>query len=250
MNMLKGVFLIFVLSLLQAFVLKGFGQDTLGYSSMSVHYAYHLPQSDMRARFLNNSALGVNYEYVSPKKWTFTLSGAFLFRDTVRENQILDGLKTATGYIIDGNGELADIYLFERGYFASFSMGKQWFVFSSPALSLCASLGLGFIQHKILIQDGKFTVPQLSDEYKKGYDRLTNGLLLHQTCFLRYRPQGRSISFFAGLEAVQGFTKNRRSFNFDTMERDTKNRLDILAGPKIGLTVIFRKSTPEPFYFY
>lgn len=248
--MLKGVFTIFVISLLQAHVSKAFSQDSIGYSSISVHYAYHLPLADMRSRFLNNSALGLNYEYVSGKKWTITLSGAFLFRDTIKENHILDGLKTATGYIIDGNGELADIYLFERGFFVSCSVGKRWAIFSNPEWTLCPSFGIGYMSHKILIQDGKYTVPQLNEEYKKGYDRLTNGLLLHQTCFLRYRPKGRSVSFFGGLEFVQGFTKNRRSFNFDTMERDTRHRLDVLIGPKIGITVIFRKSVPEPFYFY
>ncbi len=144
---------------------------------------------------------------------------------------------------------MADIFLFQRGYYISFSLGKQIFPFKNKQISLSASLGAGFLEHKILIQDGDFKVPQLDAPYKKGYDRLTNGILIQENISLIYNPKSRSIAFTLGLEAIQGFTQNRRSYNFDTMEKDTKKRIDAFIGPKIGIVIIFKKTSPDPYYF-
>ncbi|MEN9613211.1 MAG: hypothetical protein RLZZ628_4025, partial [Bacteroidota bacterium] len=37
-----------------------------------------------------------------------------------------------------------------------------------------------------------------------------------------------------GLELTEGFTKNRRGFNFDTGAREDKNRFDVLGALKLG----------------
>ena len=47
----------------------------------------------------------------------------------------------------------------------------------------------------------------------------------------------RTLNLFAGFEISEGFTKNRRGFNFDTMLRDDSQRLDILYGVRVGLAV-------------
>lgn len=224
-------------------------QDSSAYSSLAFHYAYQIPQADLKDRFLNSSCLGATYQYTSSKKWTWSFSGNFMFRDTIRENSILDGLKTSSGYIIDGNGELADIFLFQRGYYVSFSVGKHIFPFKNKQISLALSVGVGFLEHKILIQDGDFKVQQLTAPYKKGYDRLTNGILVQENISLFYNPKGRSIAFSFGIEAIQAFTQNRRSYNFDTMQKDTKKRIDALIGPKIGMVIMFKKTSPDPYYF-
>ena len=47
------------------------------------------------------------------------------------------------------------------------------------------------------------------------------------------------INFTLGVEAIQGFTQNRRSFNFDTQMQDTAMRLDALLGAKLTWTLPF-----------
>lgn len=245
--MLKRLFITFLL--LWSTVLVHKAQDSSKYHSLAFEYTYQFPGGDMHDRFLNNSALGLSYQYTSPKKWVFNLSGSFLFRDTVRENNILENIQTTGGYVIDGNGELADIFLFERAYTASFSVGKAFYPFKNKQWSLETSLGIGFLEHKILLQDGDYKVSQISGDYKKGYDRLSNGLFAQERIYFVYQPKGRPVSFVMGLEALQAFTKNRRSFNFDTMQKDEKQRLDLLMGPKISIRIGLQKTSPEPFYF-
>jgi hypothetical protein len=54
--------------------------------------------------------------------------------------------------------------------------------------------------------------------------------------FLGYQviSRDRTVNFYIGLEAIEGFTKNRRGFNFDTGRRDDLKRIDILYGVRVG----------------
>ena len=103
------------------------------------------------------------------------------------------------------------------------------------------------LQHKIRIEGA---APQLMGEYKKGYDRLSNGLALGE--FIGYVHLGKNhfINFFAGFEIIEAFTKNRRSFNIDTIEKDDTKRLDILSGFKFGWIIPLYRRNADEFYYY
>jgi hypothetical protein len=59
----------------------------------------------------------------------------------------------------------------------------------------------------------------------------------------------RRVNFFIGIEAVQAFTKNRRSFNFDTRSSDDSERSDRLLGLKAGWIIPLYKKVPNAYYF-
>lgn len=84
--------------------------------------------------------------------------------------------------------------------------------------------GVGILQHKIRIEHQDNKIPQLEGDYLKGYDRLSNGLMVHQFVGYFHMSNNRLINFFVGAEAWQGFTKNRRDLNFDTKMHDDKTK--------------------------
>ena len=97
--------------------------------------------------------------------------------------------------------------------------------------------GLGFMQHKLKFTFQRTVLPQLENNYYKGYDRLTNGLMVRGFFgYQRIDPKGR-MNFYAGMELLNGFTKNRRSYNYDTRKADTELRNDMLLGLKIGIMI-------------
>jgi hypothetical protein len=49
---------------------------------------------------------------------------------------------------------------------------------------------------------------------------------------------------------MQGFTQNRRSYNFDEMKQDTEKRLDIFYGAKVSWILPLYKKAPKEFYTY
>jgi hypothetical protein len=114
-----------------------------------------------------------------------------------------------------------------------------------------STFGIGILQHKIRVQDDSRSVTELTGEYLKGYDRLTNGLSL--TAFLGYQhlDKNRRMNFLAGFDFSLAFTQNRRDFDFATMQKDNLERVDILAGFKIGwiMPIGSRGKAPEQIIY-
>jgi hypothetical protein len=224
--------------------------STISFAMLGGTFAYQAPGGDMAARFGNNFNVGGTFQWKTKKNWIFGVDGSFIFSDQVKETNILDKISTSQGFIIGEDGYYDDVFLYERGFMFSAKAGKIFPVIGpNPNSGLMATLGVGLLQHKIRIEDKDNKAPQISDEYKKGYDRLTNGLSL--TEFLGYINFGnhRLVNFMAGFEVTEAFTKNRRDFNFDTMMKDDKSRLDLLFGFRVAWIIPLYQRMPREFYY-
>jgi hypothetical protein len=216
-----------------------------------ISYSYQIPGGDLADRFGNNFNLGGGLDFITKESnWIVGLQGQFLFGSEVK-NDVLAALRTPEGFIYGNNKSVADIQLRERGFYAGFLAGKLISLDKeNPRAGLRLALGGGLLQHKIRIQEDPISrVPQLEGDYKKGYDRLTNGFALQQ--FLGYQLLGREgrINFFAGLECSQAFTQNRRSINFDTGQAETGGRLDLLFGIRVGWVLPFYLRKADEIYY-
>ena len=96
-------------------------------------------------------------------------------------------------------------------------------------------------------------VMQLQAAYKQGYDKLCSGPALKQFVgfqFMQHRDH--YVNYTIGVELIEGFTKNRRGYNYDLRSPDTESRLDIFAGLKfpwfIPRYLAFRDGKDE-YYF-
>jgi hypothetical protein len=146
------------------------------------------------------------------------------------------------GEIVGGDGVFSSVVLRQRGFYVGAKFGKLFPLSeSNPRSGIRVTLGAGLLEHKIRVQDDSRQVNQVAGEYRKGYDRLTNGLALNQFVGYQLLGKNRLINFYAGLEFTQGFTQNRRDWNFDTMEQESGERLDLLFGIRLGWVL--------PFYF-
>ena len=153
--------------------------------------------------------------------------------------------------LIKGKGQFADIRLFERGMTWTFQFGKLFPVIGpNPNSGIFLNLGFGGIFHKIRIEDIGNLSPQLSKEYKMGYDRLTSGQLITESLGFLYLSNNKRVNFFGCLEAFQGFTSSRRSYNFDTMTTDTQNRIDLLFGFRAGWVLPLYKRIAKEIYYH
>lgn len=213
-------------------------------------YGFHAPIGDMANRFNLNWAPELSMDYMTENNWVLGFQFQYLFGNGVKED-VLAHLRTEQGDIIGNDRSPADISLRERGLYTGLRIGRLFTMSEDNHRSgIRINLGAGFLQHWIRIQDDPFRdVPQLSTEHKKGYDRLTNGFTLHQ--FIGYQLIGKSngMNFTGGFEFFEGFTKNRRSFDFDTQMQDTKNRIDILSGFKLSFTLPFYIGNGDEIYY-
>jgi hypothetical protein len=225
----------------------------LGIPMFYANYAYQIPGGDMADRFGPNSVIGGGFQYKTRTNWIVGANFDFIFGNTLEDaDSLMYNLTTENGFIIDMAGNIADVSLYQRGYTITAKVGKVIPVLSpNPNSGIYISLSTGYLQHKIRIEVQNNNVPQLNDDYKKGYDRLTGGFTLSQFVGYMYLSDSRLLNFFGGFEFTQAWTSPRRDVYFDTMEPDPKqNRLDLLNGFKIGWIIPIFQREPEKFYYY
>ncbi|MBN4052146.1 MAG: hypothetical protein COC01_10680 [Bacteroidetes bacterium] len=212
-------------------------------------FGYNLPDGDLVSRFGSNFSVSHGVKFKNRKNWILEYSSAFLFGSTVKED-IMSNITTSQGEILDENGLYGDILLMERGFTINLNAGKVIPIFGSNKNSgLFISSGWTFLQHKIRIENQFNVINSLSKEYKKGYDRLTNGGGLNQFVGYIHLDDNKISNFYAGFEFIEAFTKNRRSYNYDTMQKDNAQRLDILYGFKLGWILPIYRKVPHEYYY-
>ncbi len=218
-------------------------------------YIYQFPGGDLADRFGNNSNVGAGFNFKLSGNWLVGAEGGFIFGGQVKQDSLFKDLLHPDNLLFGLEGLPANVTLSERGFEFQARGGKILPLFGpNPNSGILVSAGIGFIQHKIRIQVNKEfeanTLPQLDKQYRKGYDRLSNGL--NTTQFLGYVFLGNNkmINFYFGFEFTQGWTKNRRSFNFDTREQDTRQRQDFFYGLKAGWIIPIYEGDPDQIYTY
>ncbi|MFL5766152.1 MAG: hypothetical protein ACJ77K_19565 [Bacteroidia bacterium] len=217
---------------------------------VAIAYGYQIAGGDLARRFGNNNKIQANLDFKMKSGWMLGVNGSYIFGKDVKES-IFDSISTSNGGIIGKNGQFADVRLFERGFTVAVTAGRMFsWKKPNPNTGLVFNVGIGLIEHKIRIETIGNNVPQLSKEYKKGYDRLSNGLLLTQDLGYLYFSSNRLVNIYFGLECMEGFTQNRRSYNYDTMTKDTEKRTDILYGARIAWILPLYKRAPQEFYTY
>lgn len=227
-------------------------QDS-AFSCWLIHagYSFEIPGGDLADRFGTNSAVGMGIGYKTNKNWLCSMNAQYLFSDNVKENDIFRNIETSEAYIIDAGGTFAEVYLYERGWNFSAQFGK---IFSFTGVNANSGImvkgGVNFLQHKIRIENPGNNTPQIKGDYKRGYDRLTNGFGFSQ--FIGYQFLGRSkiYNFYGGFEITETWTKSAREYQFDIMGKDDLKRLDILYSFKVGWLIPFKKRSAQTFYYY
>ncbi len=254
----KKTLIVLIISL-NCFWLHSYSQlnvkdSTLSAGMFSITYAYQIPGGDLVDRFGNNSNIGGSFMWKTHTNWIIGADFNFFFSSNIKhKDDILKNILTSNGYLIDNQGAFTDIFLYERGFYTTLKFGKVFSVFgSNPNSGITLIGGVGLLQHKIRIEgaDPQNEPPQISGDYKKGYDKLSNGLCISE--FIGYMNLGSNkiTNFYIGVEFIQSWTQSRRDYDFNLMGKDETKRLDILSGIKIGWTIPFYRQSGDKYYFY
>lgn len=243
-------FKLFVLFAL--FIFKGYSQEEEQINEkvifVSPNYELQFPLGDMKTDFGINSNLGIELSLITSKNIYLSFNTSLIFGNNVNDTTILDHLMDENQNIIDENGQLADILLQERGQNINLRLGYLYPVFHQKS-GILGYGSLGYHQHKINIDVKNSNVPQLSDENKNMYDRLTGGL--STSLFLGFLniSKNKGIHFYSGFEYTRAFTKNQRDYNHNsTLSDDVRN--DGFFGIKFGWIVPISKRSTREFYYF
>lgn len=230
----------------------------------NISYAFQLPGGDVADRYGNNSTIGGGLMYKTSKNLLLSFDVNFIFGNKINNaDSILWMVETRSGHIIDGNGTFALYALYERGYSFNFRIGKIFNVLSpNPNSGLFIMGGIGYLAHRMKIDNQHQTAPQISRDYAKGYDRLTGGFALSEFVGYFFMGKKRIANFYGGFEFYQAFTKSRRDRVFDQVvydkETDTyqiagydnSSYIDLFFGFKVGWMIPIYNRAPDKYYYY
>lgn len=216
---------------------------------VGIHIGGQIPSGDLVKRFGPNMLIGATFDYKTNKNWIYGINFGYLYGTKVKED-VMKQLKTAEGYVVDNAGNPADLRITQRGLSLRLSAGKVFSLFGANKNSgLMISFGAGFLQHKINLYDAEQKIAAINGSMRYGYDRLTFGFSVSEFIGYMYLSKNRLLNFYAGFELMAGFTQNRRSLNFDTMQTDHRKRTDIYVGPRVGFILPLYKRMPDDFYY-
>ena len=219
---------------------------------IGAEYGGNWPQADLAERYGFMNHIGVMTGFKSSKNWFYGLQSSFHFGNDIRLTGLFDHLIDSYGNITDVNGDIAAVLVFPRGFNINACIGKIFPVFGSNKNSgIFVHTGVGYLLHRMKIETNEQVIPQIELDYKKGYDRLTSGVNIHQFVGYNFMLNDGGYHFYGGLYAQEGFTKNRRTINFDEPDVpvSTELRLDVQIGFKLGWVIPIYKRQPKDFYF-
>ncbi|TXB66850.1 hypothetical protein FRY74_01305 [Vicingus serpentipes] len=216
---------------------------------ITASYAHQWSAGDLSNRFGHNNNVGGSFAIKNKNHWYYGIKGNFIWGNKVNENTILSDLLTEDSYIIDNEGRLTSVFLEERGSSFFLVGGKLFNVLTKNNNSgILVYGGFGTLHHKIRIAF-KDEVNTLSEENKKGYDRLSFGYAINGFIGYMHLSKNRFLNFFGGFDYTQGWTKSLRKYNYDTQQADTKVSNDILYGIRLGWIIRLNKRTQQEYYY-
>ena len=230
----------------------GFGQESTVVKLLEFKYGIQAPMGDMKDRFGGDSDLGLSFQFANLSSTSFFgVEGIFLFGSLVKED-VVANLRTFDGLIIGLEGQGGDVGLRERGFYTGLDAGKIFKTTQAEnnLTGIRAQIGLGFLQHKIRVQDNYNNIPALNKKYIKGYDRLTNGPAVHLSAGFQYENPKNNFHFNIMGDVYGGRTSSRRDFDNLTGAYLDEKRIDILAGLTLSYIVSISKTDKADHIYY
>jgi hypothetical protein len=233
------------------FAQRNVKDSVIGTPLIGAHYGGNFTLGDLADRYGYLNHIGIMAGYKTERNWYWSFDGNFIFGNQIRLTGIFDHLIDSYGNITDINGDIAQVYVFARGFNANFAIGKVIPILSPNKNSgIMINFGCGYLLHKMKIETQEQVIPQLELNYRKGYDRLTVGPNLHQFIGYTFLSNGGFYNFYGGFYAQEGFTKNQRTIFYDQPSTTvpTTTRLDMQIGFRVGWYIPFYKRMPKDYY--
>ena len=229
---------------------SGFSQNQ-SFKGFLIDYSYQVPSGQLSDKFGNNSFVGLNLINKKESNFFYGLKAGYIFGGNIQDSTIFDNISTENGFVIDGNGTYANIILLQEGFSSHFYGGYAVHFNDKNPTGIYFSTGLGFLQHRIRIDTKNQYIPQLNNDYKKGYDQLTNGLSTNFTIDYIYYQKRKQLKIFTGVDYSLAFTKERRAYYFpDVISTNQNIKTDHIFGVHIGIIIPINRKNEEEFHYF
>lgn len=222
------------------------------YISANYSYDFVLKNTDLYQESSNLMTVGLNLSMKTKSNWTVETGFNYMFAGKTKGiDSLFSMITNNAGLIMDGNGSASDIEVDTRGWSLRLEGGKIFPLSKKEQNSgIHVKLGVGVLQRFVFIKNPDNLVPSLTEEYKKGYDRLTLGVSLYQYIGYTRLSNTKFACFYGGVEFYETFSKRQRDYDFNLMGKDNRKFFDAMIGLKFGWIIpLYKKEYIDTYYF-
>jgi len=224
-----------------------------GYLSSTFKFNYSIGL-DLTIKTKSNWTLDIGFNYMFGSKVKLAKEdflGDMVFygpNDTARKKPIVYNGAGNNGVVLSEEG---------RYWYVGASVGKIFPLDRWENSGLWLKFGIGYFGHQIHFTDPNSYFPQIDQKtnYRFGYDQRSQGVSLNQFFGYLFMKKRRVLSFYAGVELWEIFTKPDRGYIFAGPlagpTDNLKTKFSGLVGIKIGWVIPFyEKKVVTTFYYY
>ncbi|MDR2972294.1 MAG: hypothetical protein LBU83_10250 [Bacteroidales bacterium] len=271
--MKKTIFFIFILSVtfVNLFSQEYYRRDNnyldtatfMIWASPNFSVQFPFGKGYLASTFNYNYNIGIDFSIKTKSNWTLDAVFNYMFGSKVIKSpeDILGDIviKTDNGsYVIfNGAGNNAVVLTYEgRYWYFGCSAGKILPFNRWKNSGFWLKCGVGYFGHKIHFTDPNNFFPQIDQKkYRLGYDQRSQGIALNQFFGYLFMQKRRVLSFYAGIEVWEIFSKPDRGYIFvgdlAGSTNNLKTKFSGLVAIKVGWVLPFyEKKRVTTFYYY
>tara|TARA_B100000900_G_scaffold283697_1_gene243025 strand:+ start:516 stop:1247 length:732 start_codon:yes stop_codon:yes gene_type:complete len=220
-------------------------------SAFIVNINYHIPSEFFAELFENNPSIGTSFFIEKENNIFYGIEANYLFGNNIKnESLILSEIKNHDGSIIASDGYFANINFSRRGFSSNIFTGYALHFNKTNLSGIYFSLGGGYINQKILIDTKNENIPQLNEEYKKGYDSANDGIFGKLSINYKYYRKKGGIQISAGFYNSVARVKRLNTYIFNENINDDSFHIGSEFGFNLGLIIPVSKINQEEFHYY
>ncbi len=209
------------------------------------------PTKDLAQRFGYFTSVGPKYTYKTKTNWNISLASSYLFGNQIKNEDPISLLRSSSSDLINEGGTLSKVNIFLNGFQFNLGFGKTLPLFGpnkNSGLHLETSLGYMTYNYRFKVNDG--SIQMLTGEYKKGFDKLTGGVLWGNSVSYLHLSNNSRVNYKIGIFYNIGFNKSQRSYFYNDNKSGNVNRNDQFIGLKLSWILPLYKRSENDFLFY
>ncbi len=225
--------------------------STITHFTLELRYQGLAPQNQMQDRYGYSSLVGIEGGVKFYNQWMLSTGLYGFFTDAVRETDMLNDLITDSGFLVTDDGQLVGVNIQGRGIAVPLKVGRMFSgpFAPNPNCGFYVEVGGQYLRHRIKTRPAGARVAGITNQYTKGYDRLSAGFGVVETLGYRYLSNRGGVNFSLGITASQNFTQGRRSIQFDTGQPYLSARRDDWVGFFASWIFPVYNKAPESVYY-
>lgn len=194
--------------------------------------------------------LGGGFMVKSKENYIYDLDFTYYWSDNLNQPySLFPNLVTSNGLVIDRFGTNGAISTSLRSFAFMAKFGKIFYSLKkNPNSGFFGTFGVGYQTSYFYINAQEDLVPQLSNDYAKGYDRLRGGVSLSQAIGFMHFDERNLLNYIIQFEVKENFAQPLREYDMGLGKKDTNSYKDLYFGLKVSWMFTFKKKVKD-FYF-